>query len=110
MAIGERLREERLRLNATQAALAKIGGIGVSSLKMYEGNEREPGASFLAALSEAGADVLYILTGTRDMGSSLSSEEEVLLDNYRANTEEGKRAIRGAASAWTEPRVKKGAA
>jgi transcriptional regulator with XRE-family HTH domain len=83
VAIGERLREERKRLKMTQAVFAQVGGIGVSALKMYEGNEREPGALFLAAIANAGADVQYIVTGTPS-ASAVSADEQVLLDGYRA--------------------------
>lgn len=67
----------------TQAVFAQLGGIGVSALKMYEGNEREPGALFLAAIANAGADVQYIVTGTPS-GSIFAPDEQVLLDGYRA--------------------------
>ena len=67
----------------TQAVFAQVGGIGVSALKMYEGNEREPGALFLAAIANAGADVQYIVTGTPS-ASAVSADEQVLLDGNRA--------------------------
>lgn len=82
MAIGERLREERKRLKMTQAVFAQNGGIGVSALKMYEGNERDPGALFLAEIASAGADVQYIVTGVRS-NSALAADEQVLLEGYR---------------------------
>lgn len=83
MAIGERLREERKKLAKTQAVFASIGGIGLSALKMYESNEREPGALFLLAIAKAGADVQYIVTGTPS-SSVMTPDEQVLLDGYRA--------------------------
>lgn len=83
MAIGERLREERKRMKMTQAAFAELGGIGVSALKLYEGNEREPGGLFLHEISELGADVQYIVTGIRS-NSALAADEQVLLDGYRS--------------------------
>ena len=83
MAIGERLREERKRLKVTQAVFAELGGIGVSALKMYEGNEREPGALFLAAIAGEGCDAQYIITGDRS-SNALAADEQVLLDGYRA--------------------------
>lgn len=82
VAIGERLREERKRLKMTQAVFAQTGGIGVSALKMYEGNEREPGALFLSEVANAGADVQYIITGVRSK-TALASDEQVLLNGYR---------------------------
>ena len=83
MAIGERIREERKRLKMTQAAFAQIGGIGVSSLKLYEGNEIEPGSRFLQSISAEGVVVQYIVTGQRST-TVLVAEEQLLLDGYRA--------------------------
>lgn len=83
MTIGERLREERKRLKMTQAVFSEKGGIGVSALKLYEGNERDPGAAFLYEISTEGADAQYIVTGIRSK-SALSSDEQVLLDGYRS--------------------------
>lgn len=83
MTIGVRLREERKRLGMTQAAFADEGGIGVSTLKLYEGDERDPGAGFLAAIAKLGADAQYIVTGQRST-TVLVAEEQVLLDGYRA--------------------------
>lgn len=83
MATGERLREERKRLKMTQADFAKVGGIGVSSLKLYEGNEGDPGAQFLAAIGGAGADVQYIVVGARS-NTALAADEQILLESYRS--------------------------
>lgn len=92
MAIGERLREERKRLKMTQAVFAQVGGIGVSALKMYEGNERDPGALFLAALGNAGADVQYIVTGVRS-ANVFAADEQLMLDSYRALGQAVKREV-----------------
>jgi transcriptional regulator with XRE-family HTH domain len=83
LAIGERLREERKRLKMTQADFAQRGEIGLSSLKLYEGNEGEPGALFLASIARLGADVQYIVTGTPS-ASVFSPDEQVMIDEYRA--------------------------
>lgn len=83
MATGERLREERNRLKMTQVVFAERGGIGVSALKLYEGNERESGSDFLSAIASEGADVQYILTGIRS-NSALAADEQILLEGYRA--------------------------
>lgn len=82
MAIGERLREERKRLKMTQAVFAQLGGIGVSSLKLYEGNEIDPGSLFLSTIAAEGVDVQYVITGNRST-NALASDEQVLLDGYR---------------------------
>lgn len=83
MAIGARLREERKRLKMTQAGFADAGGISVSALKLYEGDERDPGAQCLYELSTVGLDVQYVVTGIRSK-TALGTDEQVLLEGYRA--------------------------
>jgi hypothetical protein len=67
----------------------------------YEKGERSPDASFLSAIAEAGADVLYVLTGARSQEAQeeqlLPPRERALIDNYRACDDDGKRVIEGAA-------------
>lgn len=82
MAIGERLREERKRLHLTQVEFAEAGSIGVSTLKLYENGERDPGAAFLAELAENGVDVQYVITGIHS-NTAMAADEQVLLDGYR---------------------------
>lgn len=82
MAIGERLREERKRLRMTQVEFADAGSIGVSTLKLYENGDRDPGAAFLAELSENGVDVQYVVTGIHS-NTPMAADEQVLLDGYR---------------------------
>lgn len=65
MPIGKRLREERERLGFNQTDFAAIGGVGRKSQFNYEEDERQPDAVYLSAIHGAGADVQYIVTGTR---------------------------------------------
>lgn len=92
--IGARLREERERLGMNQDGFAAAGGVGKRALIHYEKNERSPDATFLAAVSAVGADVLYILTGQRQgglppmsmsqlQGEILAPDEKAVLENYR---------------------------
>ena len=62
---SDRLREERQRLNMVQPEFADIAGVGKQSQINYESGKRQPAAAYLAAISAAGADVGYILTGER---------------------------------------------
>ena len=87
MDIGARLREERERLEMTQEAFGRIGGVLKRALIRYEKNERMPDAAFLAAIAAAGADVLYILTGQRNPAAPahrLTPDEQELLALFRA--------------------------
>lgn len=105
--IGNRLREERERLGLSQPALADICGVTMRSQRNYEKGDRQPDASYLAAVSAAGADVLYILTGQRSGAVAtapvLKPEEAALLDNYRHSSPEGKKAIKATSDALAKP-------
>ena len=77
--IGERLREERVRLGLNQDDFAVIGGVQRRAQGNYERGERAPDADYLARIAERGADVLYIVTGAR----ALSERNlEADLDRY----------------------------
>src|SRR5690554_949322 len=65
VSIGENLRAERERLGLTQEALADAVGVTTKTQGMYERDQRSPNAEYLAALANAGADVLYVITGQR---------------------------------------------
>lgn len=64
VSFGERLREERLRLDLSQTAFGATAGVTKKSQMLYEAGERSPDGVYLAAIAAAGADVLYILTGS----------------------------------------------
>ena len=76
--LGERLRAERKRIGATQAALADMGGIKRNALVKYEKGENSPTVEFLYRLAENGLDVAYVLTGAR-IEYSLRPNEQILL-------------------------------
>lgn len=61
--IGARLKSERIRLNLTQRMLADVGGVQSNAQGKYESGERCPRADYLARISSAGIDVLYVITG-----------------------------------------------
>ena len=63
--IGDRLREERLRLGKNQPEFAALGHAAKRSQIRYESGEKSPDAEYLAGIVEAGADVHYIITGER---------------------------------------------
>ncbi|EAW1261733.1 XRE family transcriptional regulator [Salmonella enterica] len=80
--IGERLREERLRLELSQAALGEIGGVRKQAQLLYEKGERNPDAAYLSAISRFGVDIQFIVTGVRS-AESLSDDEKTLIKSYR---------------------------
>jgi len=62
--IGERLKEERVRLGFSQPAFAGLAETTKKSQIDYEKDLTQPKAGYLAAVARVGADVQYIITGT----------------------------------------------
>ncbi|MBJ9298955.1 helix-turn-helix domain-containing protein [Citrobacter freundii] len=80
--IGERLKEERVRLGLSQAALGEIGGVRKQAQLNYEKGERNPDSAYLSAIAKFGADIQFIVTGTRS-AESLSQDEKELINLFR---------------------------
>ena len=69
IAFGHRLREERVRKGLNQTDMASLGGVSRNSQTAYETGASTAGAAYLLALSEAGVDVGYVVTGTRSVSN-----------------------------------------
>lgn len=67
LALAERLAEERKRLGKSQAEFCSACGIGRTAQYRYERGERSPDTDYLGAAEALGVDVLYIVTGTRQV-------------------------------------------
>lgn len=104
MGIGDRLKEERERLGVNQTEFAALAGVSKNSQFNYEKGERSPDSAYLYAIFNAGADVLYVLTGNRAAPSSdnLSPAETTLLSQYRSLSESDKAAVRRMVGALAE--------
>ena len=63
--IFDRLKEERKRLGLSQGEFAALLEIHRNTQARYERGEREPDTAYLSALSKAGVDIGYVLTGNR---------------------------------------------
>lgn len=85
MTIGERLKEERLRLGLSQTELGAAGGKGKTTQINYEKGAGSPDAEYLAAAAEKGVDVLYVVTGRRtpEAANSFNGDEIDLVEHYR---------------------------
>jgi len=59
--LGERLKEERVRLGLSQSAFATRLGIHRNTQIKYESGAREPDSSYLEAIGKAGVDVSYVM-------------------------------------------------
>lgn len=86
MGIGDRLKEERLRLGLNQSDFAALAQVAKNSQLNYEKGERSPDAAYLAAVAAAGVDVLYVVTGERKptLADSIPADEAQLLEHYRS--------------------------
>ena len=98
MDISERLKAERERLGLSQEAFGLVGGVQKRAQIHYEKGERNPDSAYLAAIAGIGADVLYILTGDRDMEPppAMSADEQVMLQYYREAAPAVRKAALGA--------------
>lgn len=94
-ALGDRLREERERLELNQEQLGQIGGVNRNTQGKYEKGERSPDAAYLAAVAASGVDVLYVVTGMRTpkTTASISEPESRLLEQYRSMSDENKATV-----------------
>lgn len=63
MTVGARLKQERTRLGRSQTDFASLAGVKKGTQISWEKDASSPTAQALVAFSDAGADVLYILTG-----------------------------------------------
>lgn len=93
--IGDRLKEERIRLGFNQAEFGAVAGVTKTTQFNYEKGARSPDSAYLAAIAATGVDVLYVLTGQRTPESegALNEREKAVLDNYRALPEEDKASV-----------------
>ncbi len=61
----------------SQPAFAEIGGAKKHSQINYEKGKTSPDSEYLSAISEIGADVLYILTGRKQSQNTLSEVDNI---------------------------------
>lgn len=94
-AIGDRLKEERERQGLNQEEFGLIGGVKRNAQANYEKGDRSPDADYLSAISEGGADVLYIITGFRKsiQLNALGDDEQEMLAHFRHLSERKKSAF-----------------
>lgn len=101
---GERLKEERARLDLNQTDFGLLGGVSRGTQKAYELESSSPDLRYLMQLEQAGVDVLYVLTGQRQAHAEqgLDPIETRILDNYRVLPESDKAAVQRLTSALAE--------
>ncbi|MCC6477974.1 MAG: helix-turn-helix transcriptional regulator [Sphingomonadaceae bacterium] len=90
--VGERLRAERLRFEASLDSFAETVGIHRNSLSNYENGDRAMNATLLLVLDDLGVDICYVLTGKRSDGS-LDPMTSSLIDGFLRLSEREKHAV-----------------
>lgn len=73
--IGARIKEERARLDLNQPEFGAIAGASKRTVIEWEKDNSSPTAVQLSALSEAGVDVNYVITGIR-LNKSLNMKND----------------------------------
>lgn len=101
LGIGDRLLEERRRLNLNQTDMGKLCGVTINTYANYEKGTRYPDAECLANLYAAGVDVLYIVTGTRN-NSVLNNAETLLLEGFNRMDERGKAVVQAVVQTYNK--------
>jgi len=82
-ALADRLKRECSRLDLQPEDLADKSGVHRSTAFNYLAGARVPDALVLARMQlQAKVDVLYVLTGERDLPAQLSAAEKELLQRY----------------------------
>jgi transcriptional regulator with XRE-family HTH domain len=74
---GQRLKEERKRLNMSQADFAEIAGCQRLAQLQYESEATAPTTRYLSAIGAAGVDLSYLILGLR-FGQGILTPEQAL--------------------------------
>ena len=83
--IGQRIADERKRLNFTQKDVYNALGLGAATLSRYENGMRTPDMLLAHEFAALGYDMHYVLTGERigESASDLTENERTWLELYR---------------------------
>lgn len=66
---GERLRQERMRLDMSQEEFGAAGGVKKVAQSNYETGKRFPDSQYLEKVAALGVDIRYVVTGIRSDNS-----------------------------------------
>lgn len=87
--IGDRLRAERERLEATHKQFAEMAGVAQRTAIDWQDGKTSPNAKQLGQLAEHGVDIGFVLSGIRSVSMPGMASEDVdqyntLVDEFRA--------------------------
>ncbi len=96
---GDRLREERNRLDLQQLDLANACAVSRRTLSSWENGEATPNTPALAVMASQGFDVLYVVTGKHagESEATLAPAERDLLQAWRDSGDKGRAALAAVA-------------
>ncbi|MDE1483936.1 helix-turn-helix domain-containing protein [Xenorhabdus bovienii] len=103
--IGSRIKEERELLGLSQTDFANLTGYSSHVQATYERDETIPESVYLQKVAKYGCDTLYIVTGHKERPINLSTDERVLVKNYRAMNEATRLNIQTVSDTFTYTNV-----
>lgn len=83
VAMGQRLRDERVRLNLIQLQACQIAGVLEQAWVRYEKGDPFK-IEMIEPLRVAGFDMIYVIFGVRTIEKPLTVSEQVLLRQFNA--------------------------
>lgn len=92
MSIGNRIKEERERLNLSQTSFGDIGAMGKTTVQAWERGTASPNAAFLELAATFGVDVYYVITGNRLENTATTPNELAYLRACRKMPSEAARS------------------
>ncbi len=100
ISVHARLKIERERIGLTQQEIGALLDVSLKTVTRWEKETAIP-SDKLSALAMHGFDVLYVLTGVRQVKErqELSKRESCMLENYRALDDEDQAAVQRMTSA-----------
>ncbi|MDE9487244.1 XRE family transcriptional regulator [Xenorhabdus bovienii] len=108
--IGSRIKEERERLGLSQTDFANMTGDSSHVQASYESNQIAPEGLYLQKITRHGCDTLYIITGYRRRPINISTDEQELIENYRAMNEASRLKIQAVGDTFTYSKVSRNVA
>lgn len=92
VSVGQRLREERVRMGKTIDQFAEVSGIHRNSVRAYEEGSRSANTALLLIFQDVGVDIGYVLSGQRGDGC-LGVAETQLLSSFGKLSQREKQAV-----------------
>ena len=98
---GERLKLERSRLGLNQSEFAALGAVKQRAQYQYEKGMRRPNSDYLSAITAAGVDAYYLLTGEKWARLEDVDEQQVVA-RFRALDARKREALLALLEAFAE--------